>query len=50
MSEALSYVIGAIVCCGAPLLSFGAGAYYAKFGLPFSFQWRGMHRLDEDDE
>jgi hypothetical protein len=50
MNQALSYVVGAGVCCVVPMVMFFAGVYYAKYGLPFSVQWRGMQHSGEEED
>lgn len=50
MSQISATILGALVCCVVPLGAFGAGVYYARFGLPFSFDWRGFGRREEEGE
>lgn len=33
-------LIGAALCCGAPLLSFVLGMLYARRGAPFVLRWQ----------
>jgi hypothetical protein len=46
----IASILGAFICCIVPLLSFGLGVYYARFGLPVSLQWRGFGKADEGED
>lgn len=49
MNNLTATLVGAGLCCLVPLLSFLAGVYYARRGLPFVFQWKGFgETLPED--
>lgn len=50
MNQASITLIGALICCVVPLACFAAGVYYARFGLPFIFRWRGFNRITDADE
>lgn len=47
-STTLSALLGSGICCFVPLLSFFAGVWYARHGLPVSIQWRGFRSEEED--
>lgn len=49
MNEMISYLVGFGFCCIIPLVMFGAGVYYAKFGLPFEVHWRGVRSSEEEE-
>jgi hypothetical protein len=50
MSQTVSVLLGGVICCVVPLAAFGAGIYYARFGLPLAIRWRGFSREAAEDE
>lgn len=49
MSQVLPSLLGVGICCVVPLMTFAAGVYYARYGLPVSFRWRGFGRPDDEE-
>jgi hypothetical protein len=50
MTPEIATVIGLLWCCGAPIMTFIVGIWYARYGLPVSIKWRGMKRRDDLDD
>lgn len=50
MGQGVATALGTLICCVVPLLAFGAGMYYARYGLPFAIAWRGFARRDHDED
>jgi hypothetical protein len=46
----MTTILGGFICCVVPLVCFGAGVYYARFGLPLSVHWRGLRGEEETIE
>jgi hypothetical protein len=38
------------ILCVWPLLFFAGGVYYARFGLPVTLRWRGIGRIDDEED
>lgn len=49
MNQTLSVLLGAGVCCFVPFMTFLAGMYYARYGLPVAITWRGLHKSEEEE-
>jgi hypothetical protein len=45
--SATATLAGTAICCVVPLLSFAAGIYIERFGLPFRVQWRVLVKCRE---
>lgn len=50
MNDIIAPILGTVICCIVPLLSFAAGVYYARYGLPVQLRWRGIGRVDDEEE
>jgi hypothetical protein len=49
MNDVWASVIGLLLCCGVPILTFVAGAYWAKHGSPVEIRWRGRNSIEDED-
>lgn len=49
MNQVTSILLGTGVCCFVPFVTFLAGMYYARYGLPFQVTWRGLNHKEEEE-
>jgi len=48
VNETTAMMLGGFVLCVWPLLFAVGGYMIGKYGMPFSFRWRGFHDEEED--